>query len=81
MAAPVPESSWGTIVVYEAPNGDARVEVRLDRETVWLAQQQMADLFGRERSVVAKHVRNAYREGELDPGTICVKFAQVQIEG
>ena len=69
------------IVVYEAPDGEVRVDVRLDRETVWLTQQQMAELFGRDRSVVTRHIRNVYREGELDPKATCSKFAQVQSEG
>jgi prophage maintenance system killer protein len=56
----------GEILVYEAPDGEVRVDVRLARETVWLSQQQMAELFGRERSVVTKHVRNVFKEGELD---------------
>lgn len=51
-----------------------RIDVRLERETVWLTQQQMAELFERERSVVTKHVRNVFQEGELDPGAICAKF-------
>ena len=54
----------GEIVVYEAPNGEVRVDVRLERETVWLSQEQMAELFGRERSVVTKHIRNVFKEGE-----------------
>ena len=57
------------------------MDVRLDRETVWLTQQQMAELFGRDRSVVTRHIRNVYREGELDPKATCSKFAQVQSEG
>ncbi len=56
----------GEILVYETPDGGVRVDVRLERETVWLTQHRMADLFGRERSVVTKHVRNVFREGELD---------------
>lgn len=55
------------VLVYETPDGGVRVEVKFDRDTVWLTQQQMADLFGRERSVVTKHIRNAFQEGELDP--------------
>ena len=69
------------VVVYEAPGGEVRVDVRLDRETVWLTQQQMAELFGRDRSVVTRHIRNVFREGELDPEATCAKFAQVQSEG
>ena len=69
------------VVVYEAPDGEARVDVRLDRETVWLTHQQMAELFGRDRSVVTRHVRNVFREGELDPEATRARFARVQSEG
>lgn len=52
------------IVIYEG--ADVRVEVRLDGESVWLTQEQMGLLFGRERSVITKHIRNVFAEGELD---------------
>lgn len=71
----------GGVLVYEAPDGGVRVEVKLDGDTVWLTQRQMADLFGRERSVVTKHIRNTFQEGELDPAATCAKFAQVRTEG
>jgi prophage maintenance system killer protein len=71
----------GEILVYEAPDGSAQVDVRLDQETVWLNQEQMAELFGRERSVVTKHIRNVFKEGELDPKATSAKFAQVRSEG
>jgi Virulence protein RhuM family len=60
------DTSMGEVLVYETPNGGIRVDVRLDRETVWLTQQQMAELFGRERSVITKHVRNLFDDGELE---------------
>jgi len=75
------EAPSGEVLLYEAPDGGVRVEVKLDRDTVWLTQQQMADLFGRERSVVNKHIRNTFQEGELDPAATCAKFAQVRTEG
>ena len=68
------------IVVYQ-PDETMRLDVRLDGETVWLNQQQMAVLFGRERSVVAKHIRNAFKEGELDPEAVCAKIAQTASDG
>ena len=71
----------GEVVVYEVPDGGMRVDVRFGRETVWLTQQQMAELFGRDRSVVTRHVRNAFREGELDPEVTSAKFALVRSEG
>ena len=55
----------GEVVLYEAPDGQIRLDVRLEQETVWLTQAQMAELFGRERSVVTKHINNVFGEGEL----------------
>jgi hypothetical protein len=55
----------GEVVLFQAEDGMTRLEVQLDRETVWLRQEQMADLFGRERSVITKHLGNVFREGEL----------------
>ena len=75
------EGGNSEVVLYEAPGGEVQLDVRLDRDTVWLTQAQMADLFGRERSVVTKHLRNAFAEGELDSKATCAKFAQVQQEG
>ena len=59
------------------------VEVRLDagRETVWLRQEQMSQLFGRERSVISKHLRNVFAEGELEPNSVCAKFAHTAADG
>lgn len=67
------------IVIYEG--GEARVEVRLDRETVWLTQEQMSQLFGRERSVITKHLRNVFAEGELERESVCAKFAHTAADG
>lgn len=69
------------IIIYEDANVAGAVQVRLAGETVWLAQEQMAALFGRERSVITKHLRNIFKEGELEPEATCAKFAQVQTEG
>lgn len=52
------------VIIYETDN--AHVEVRLERETVWLTQDQIGQLFGRERSVITKHIRNVFADGELD---------------
>ena len=60
------EAPGGEVLVYEAPDGGARVDVRLEAETVWLRQDQMSQLFERERSVITKHIRNVFAEGELD---------------
>ncbi len=61
----------GEIAVYQAADGAVRVEARLERDTVWLTQAQMAGLFGRERSVITKHVRNVFREGNWRKSAMC----------
>jgi prophage maintenance system killer protein len=55
----------GEILLYAAPDGQISLDVRLEADTVWLSQAQMAELFGRERSVITRHVGNVFREGEL----------------
>ena len=55
----------GEIVMYQ-PDNDIRLEVRLDKETVWLTQQQIADLFQKDRTVITRHISNIFKEGELD---------------
>ncbi|WP_199221856.1 hypothetical protein [Limnohabitans sp. 2KL-17] len=57
-------ASKTAIAIYQADNGS--VEVRLQSETVWLRQEQMTQLFGRERSVITKHIKNVFAEGELE---------------
>lgn len=68
------------IVVYK-PSERIRMEVKTDGETVWLTQEQMCQLFGRERSVITKHVRNVFRDGELVPEAVCAKFAHTAPDG
>jgi len=59
-------NSKGEIILYKAPNKGAMLEVRLQQDTVWLTQAQMAMLFGKERSVITRHLRNVFREKELE---------------
>ena len=54
------------IIIYQTEDGRAKIDVRMEDQTVWLTQAQMAELFGRERSVITKHIRNIFAEGELD---------------
>lgn len=75
MANKIVTETHGEVVVYEAADGSVQVDVRLERDTVWLTQQQMAELFGRDRSVVTRHLRNVFKEGELDREAVCAKFA------
>ena len=54
------------IVIYQTEDGQTQIDVRLENETVWLTQAQMAELFQKDQSVVARHINNAIKEGELD---------------
>ncbi len=69
------------ILLYLAEDGETRLEVQLDHETVWLSQDQMATLFGRERSVITKHLRNVFKEGELEESAVSAKYAQTASDG
>jgi hypothetical protein len=60
------DASKGEIVFYSEPGGKAMLEVRLEKDTVWLTQAQIAALFGRERSVITRHIRNIFASKELD---------------
>ncbi len=74
------ESSTGEIVMYQ-PDETIRLEVRMGEETVWLTQQQMATLFQRDQSVIARHIRNIYKEEELDEEGTYAKFAYMGHDG
>jgi prophage maintenance system killer protein len=71
----------GEVVLYEAPDGQIRLDVRLEQDTVWLNQAQMAELFGRERSVITKHVGSVFRERELEAKSVCANFAHTAEDG
>jgi hypothetical protein len=77
-AAPLPR---GEVLVYEDPDGRVRVDVRLEHETVWLSLTQMAELFGRDKSVISRHLRNVFQSGELERQATVAKSATVQREG
>lgn len=70
-----------SIVLYTAPDGKTQIDVKLEGETVWLSVEQMAMLFGRDRSVIGKHIRNAFREGELIKEEVWAKFAHTTRHG
>ncbi len=68
------------IVVYE-PTAGLRLQVKTDGETVWLTQDQMSVLFGRDQSVIARHIANIFKEGELEKGVVYAKFAYTTPHG
>ena len=69
------------IIIYQSEDGDTRVEVKFTGETVWLSQQQMADLYQTTRPNVVQHIRNIYADGELEEQATCKNFLQVRQEG
>ena len=73
--------SSSDILIYQNSDGNIKIDVRLEEETVWLTQDQMAALFGKGRSTVAKHIVNVFEESELEQIRTCRKFRQVRLEG
>ena len=71
----------GEIILYQTEDGLTKIDVRFEDETVWLTQQQMADLFQSSRSNIVEHIQHIYEEGELDESATCRKFRQVRTEG
>ncbi len=74
------ESSKGEIILYQ-PDETIRLEVRMGEDTVWLTQQQMAELFNKDRTDIGRHIRNIYKEEELERDITCAKFAHMGTEG
>jgi hypothetical protein len=71
----------GEIMFYQSPDGQTSVEVRLEKETLWLSLNETAHLFQRDKSVISRHLKNIYQEGELNEQTTVAKNATVQSEG
>jgi len=69
------------IEIYTSIDGVVRLDVSLDQDTVWLSQTQITELFGRERSVITKHINNVFKEGELARDSVCAKFAHTAEDG
>ena len=72
---------YGEIVIYQTEDGLTNIEVKIEDETVWLSQKQMADLFQTSRTNVVEHIKHIYKEGELDENSTCRNFRQVRKEG
>lgn len=73
--------NYGEILIYQSDDGLTNIEVTVQDETVWLTQQQMADLFQTSRTNVVEHIKNIYDESELDKESTCRNFRQVRKEG
>ncbi len=71
MAENEPQSN---IAIYTTDDGQARLQVKIKDETVWLTQDQMAALFDKGRTTITEHIQNAFKEGELDENSVCREF-------
>ena len=71
----------GEIIIYRAEDNTVQLDVRMEQETVWLTQQQMAELFQTSRTNVVEHIQHVYEDGELMQEATCRNFRQVQQEG
>ena len=69
------------ILIYQTEDGQTQVDVRMENDTVWLTQAQMAELFQKDRTVIGRHIRNVYKEGELEENGTCAKFAHMGNDG
>ena len=69
------------LLLYQTEDGQTRVQVRLENETVWLAQKQLAELFQKDVRTINEHIQNIYEEGELQPAPTIRNFRIVQTEG
>jgi len=69
------------ILIYQNPEGSIKIDVRLEEESVWLSQAQMADLFGKGRTTITEHIQNVFKEGELDENSVCRNFRHTALDG
>ena len=69
------------IVIYQTEDGQTQIDVRLENETVWLTQAQMAELFQKDRTVITRHINNVFKEGELEKEEVCAKIAHTTRHG
>lgn len=75
------EQNQSEIIIYQTEDGLTRVNVTFSDETVWLSQQQIAELFQKSRTTIVEHIQNIYKEGELEEASTCRNYRQVQTEG
>ena len=81
MADKIGADEYGEILIYQTDDGQTNIEVKIEDDTVWLTQQQMAELFQTSRTNVVEHIKHIYEEGELDEISTCRNFRQVRKEG
>lgn len=75
------ENNNGNVLIYQSQNGQIKVDVRFENETVWLSIDQMATLFGRDKSTISRHIKNVFEEGELTAQSVVANFATTAGDG
>ena len=69
------------IIIYQTEDGQTQVDVRMENDTVWLTQAQMAELFQKDRTVITRHINNVFKNGELNREEVCAKIAHTTRHG
>ena len=69
------------IIIYQTPDGETSLDVKLDNDTVWLSLNQLAALFERDKSVISRHLKNIFTEDELDRNSVVAKNATTGLGG
>ena len=75
------ENTFTEFLLYTAPSGEIKVEIFLKNENIWLTQEKIAMLFGVDRSVITKHLKNIFDSSELNENSVCAKFAHTAHDG
>ena len=75
------DAPMGQVLLYQTPDGQARIECRFQGETLWLSLNQMAELFDRDKSVISKHLKSIFEEGELDRDSVVANYATTAADG
>ena len=71
----------GEIIIYQTEDGLTKIDVNMQDETVWLTQEQMAELFQRDKSTISRHIKNIFAEGELNEKVVVAEFATTTQHG
>ena len=70
-----------SLLIYQNQEGNIKIDVQLENETVWLTQDQMAQLFGKGRSTITEHISNIFKEEELEQNSVCRNFRHTANDG
>lgn len=75
------ENNKSELLIYEAKDGNIKLDVNLENETVWLSLEQMSRLFGRDKSVISRHIKHVFEDGELEKNMVVANFATTTKHG